>query len=113
MAPDWTADWLHREATFILDAWAHKEGLASFEAADPERRAALTARLTTMMRTNAFDPGTGVLTIDPLRAQAFEANAAHHADVFRAGRDEYAIPRGALTDPARLRAMSTFFFWTS
>jgi nitric oxide reductase subunit B len=113
VAPDWTADWLHREATFVLDAWAHKEGLASFEAADPERRAALTARLTTMMRTNAFDPGTGVLTIDPLRAQAFEANAAHYADVFRAGRDEYAIPRGALTDPARLRAMSTFFFWTS
>ena len=22
VAPDWTADWLHREATFILDDWA-------------------------------------------------------------------------------------------
>ena len=22
VAPDWTADWLHREATFILDSWA-------------------------------------------------------------------------------------------
>ena len=25
VAPDWTADWLHREATFILDRWANDE----------------------------------------------------------------------------------------
>ena len=25
VAPDWTADWLHREATFILDRWAKAE----------------------------------------------------------------------------------------
>jgi len=54
-----------------------------------------------------------VLTLDPVRVQAFEANAAHYADVFSKGRDAYAIPAGALTDPARLRAMSAFFFWTS
>jgi nitric oxide reductase subunit B len=24
-APDWTADWLHREAVFILDRWANDE----------------------------------------------------------------------------------------
>ena len=23
VAPDWTADWLHREAVFILDRWAN------------------------------------------------------------------------------------------
>ena len=23
VAPDWTADWLHREAMFILDRWAN------------------------------------------------------------------------------------------
>ena len=25
VAPDWTADWLHREAMFILDSWASAE----------------------------------------------------------------------------------------
>src|SRR5687768_11030902 len=25
VAPDWTADWLHREAMFALDEWAHQE----------------------------------------------------------------------------------------
>lgn len=23
LAPDWNADWLHRELTFILDNWSH------------------------------------------------------------------------------------------
>jgi nitric oxide reductase subunit B len=26
VAPDWTADWFHREATLVLDAWARGEG---------------------------------------------------------------------------------------
>ena len=25
VAPDWTADWLHREATFVLTEWANTE----------------------------------------------------------------------------------------
>src|SRR5215471_12758680 len=25
IAPDWTADWLHREAVFVLNAWAGAE----------------------------------------------------------------------------------------
>jgi nitric oxide reductase subunit B len=33
--------------------------------------------------------------------------------VFAAGRDEYAIPRGALTDGAKARQMASFFWWTS
>ncbi len=113
VAPDWTADWLHREATFVLDTWARAEGQASFDTAGPEKRAALQARLKALMRTSTFDPATDTLTLAPVRAAAFEANAEHYADVFSAGRDAYAIPKGALTDPTRLRQMSTFFFWTS
>jgi nitric oxide reductase subunit B len=48
-----------------------------------------------------------------VRAEAFAANAAHYADVFTAGRSEYAIPQGALTQPDKLRDMAAFFFWTS
>ena len=48
-----------------------------------------------------------------MRARAFEANAAHFADVFRSGRAEYAIPAGALSDEAKLRQLAAFFFWTS
>lgn len=113
VAPDWTADWLHREAVFILDRWAAAEGAADYQALDAERRAMLRARLEGLMRTNTYDAATGVITVDPVRAEAFQAVAAHYADVFSKGRDEYAIPRGALTDPQKLRDMAAFFWWTS
>jgi nitric oxide reductase subunit B len=78
-----------------------------------ERQAALRARLTGLVRTNTYDAQSGTLTVDPIRAEAFEANARHYADVFARGRPEYAIPAGALTDPDGQQAMSAFFFWTA
>jgi nitric oxide reductase subunit B len=111
VAPDWTADWLHRESVYILDAWAG--GAGAYAALPPERQAALQSRLQEMMRANTYDAATGTLTVDPVRAEAFEANFAHYADVFARGRDEYAIPAGALTDATRARQLAAFFFWTS
>src|SRR5437764_11095976 len=34
VAPDWTADWLHREAAFTLDSWARSEGAQGYEYVD-------------------------------------------------------------------------------
>ena len=31
VAPDWTADWLHREAVYTLDTWARAEGAKDFD----------------------------------------------------------------------------------
>jgi nitric oxide reductase subunit B len=56
---------------------------------------------------------TGDVTIDPIRAAAFQANLAHYSDVFSQGREDYSIPAGAVTDSQRLRNLSAFFFWTS
>ena len=43
VASDWMADWLHREALFVLAAWSRaKHGLA-WDDLDRERRAALIA----------------------------------------------------------------------
>src|SRR5919205_656892 len=113
VAPDWTADWLHRESTFVLDGWARAEGARDFASLPVERQASLKARLVLLMRTNTYDPATGRVTVSPARAAAFDAVAAHYADVFARGRDEYAIPRGALTDPQKARQMAAFFWWTS
>ena len=106
VAPDWTADYLHREVTFILVA-------QGFETAGADRQAALKARLQSDMRRNTWNADTGVLTIAPDRARAFDALTAYYAGVFRDGRKEYAIPAGSLTDPARSRQMTAFFFWTA
>jgi nitric oxide reductase subunit B len=113
VAPDWSADWLHREAVYVLDSWARQSGGKDYASLDPERQAALRARLRRVMRTNTYDPGSGQVTVDAVRAEAFQALSQHYADVFGNGRPAYAIPAGALTDPARQRQMAAFFWWTS
>jgi nitric oxide reductase subunit B len=113
VAPDWTADWLHREATFVLDRWARAEGAGSYAALGAERQAALRERLARAMHRNTLDAATGTVRLGAERAAAFDANAAHYAEVFSKGSDPYAIPSGAVPDPADARALAAFFWWTS
>jgi nitric oxide reductase subunit B len=113
VAPDWTADWLHRECEFVLEAWAQAEQGSGYSALPLERQAALRARLAEMLRENRYDPATHTLAIDAVRARAFESNLRHYSHVFGAGQPEYAIPKGALTDPARQHMLAAFFFWTA
>jgi len=57
VAPDWSADWLHREAEWLLQHWAAEEGNgAPFDSLPVERQAALKARLKEELRTNTHDP---------------------------------------------------------
>ena len=113
VAPDWSADWLHREATFILDEWARAGGAPSYQASSIETQGALRARLAVVVRTNRYDKATDTLVLPGVRVRAFEALAGHYADVFAAGRSEYAIPPGALTDAGKMLDMCRFFWWTS
>jgi nitric oxide reductase subunit B len=113
VAPDWTADWLHREAIFILDAWAQSGMHKDYQDISAEQRALFQTRLSAMMRTNTYDPHSGTITIDPVRWKAFESNLAHYSSVFTEGRTEYAIPPNAQPDPVKLRQLAAFYFWGS
>jgi len=113
VAPDWTADWLHREAVFILDRWSKDYYGSEFEKLDNEKQSQLSGRLTTLMRANTYDPATQTVTVAPIRADAFASNLAHYSDVFSNGKTDFAIPAGTVTDTDRLHRLSAFFFWTS
>mgnify|MGYP001028632715 FL=1 len=113
VAPDWTADWLHRESLFILDRWSAAEHGKPYAEASAEQQAALVARLGKRAKANGYDAATGTLTIDAERGDAFDALAAHYAHVFTEGRADYAIRRGTLSDATEVRRMSAFFFWSA
>jgi nitric oxide reductase subunit B len=113
VAPDWTADWLHREAMFILNKWSNESFGADYEKLTPEQQAQLSGRLSESLRKNTYDATSGTITIDPIRAEAFQANVAHYSEVFSKGNVDYAIPAGAVTDENRLRQLSAFISWTA
>src|SRR4051812_39780614 len=66
VAPDWTADWLHREALYILEEWAHAEYGGAYASIDGEKQASLQHRLQTIMRANRYDASKQTLTIEPV-----------------------------------------------
>ena len=113
LAPDWSADWLHRESESILDTWAVRQGAPNFAALDQDHQDLFKARLIREMRTNTYSASSNRVTIDRDRAVAFGQLADYYADLFATGRAEYAIPQGALTDPAKLHQLAAFFWWTS
>jgi nitric oxide reductase subunit B len=113
VAPDWTADYLHREAVFILNRLSNKEFGRDYAALAGEQQAVMRQRLQDMLRKNTFDAAANKITIDPLRAEAFEENLKHYTQIFANGSAEYAIQRGAQSDPQKLRLLNSFFFWTA
>ena len=94
VAPDWTADWLHREAMAILDLWASAESGKPYAALDPPLQASYRERLKELMRNNRYDPARQAIVVEPVRAEAIRTTSAHFMDVFSHGRQDYAIPAG-------------------
>ena len=76
-APDWSADWLHREATALLDIWASREYGRAWQELDAEQQGALRARLTGEYRRNTYDPETATVVVSSDRAAAIRVTAAH------------------------------------
>jgi nitric oxide reductase subunit B len=115
-APDWSADWLHRESTSLLNMWASAEGAASFDGLPAERQAALKERLKKELRTNTFDIASETLTISPDRNRAVRETARHYENLFggapelRSLREAYAMQETVVSDPARLAKLPAFFF---
>jgi len=113
VAPDWTADWLHREATFVLNEWAAGDYSKPYDQLAAEDQARLRGRLEEIYRRNSYDAATQTVRIDPVRAKAFESNLRHFSDVFMNGDSAYAIPAGSVSTPERMRHLAGFFFWTA
>ncbi|HEY0953358.1 MAG TPA: nitric-oxide reductase large subunit, partial [Roseateles sp.] len=109
VAPDWSADWLHREAEALTAR--HRAGDA-----DP---AAVAARVRTEMRRNTYDDTTGIVKVSPARAEAIREVAAHYDGLFGAEpaldklREQYAMTPGALPDAQHRQALTAFFFWSA
>ena len=120
VAPDWTADWLHREAVAILDAWARSEYSAPDHASlGKAEQAALEARLQELLRTNTFDEATGTITIGEDRLLAMNNVSAHYQSLFsndpatKSLREAYAMKDGTVADAEHRRMMTAFYWWTA
>ena len=118
IAPDWNADYLHRETEMLLGLLAQKDG-KTYKDLPEDEQAKYLVQLRKELRTNTYDAASGVITFSPERAQVARALADYYTKLFMDDpsmdhvRKSYAIPKGAIKDPARMAQMNAFFTWTT
>jgi nitric oxide reductase subunit B len=117
-APDWTADWLHRELTAWLELGAQQTHGKAYAAVGGAAQAALREQLRIEYRGNRVDQKE-VLRLSARRVQAIEQTASYYDLLFsdapslQKSREHFAMKENTLPSAERRRQMTQFFFWTA
>ncbi len=118
-APDWTADWLHRELEAWLELAAREIHGQSYADLDDRQQHALRYELKTTYRTNTYDAATDRVQVSERRAQAMAQTADYYNRLFggdpalTSTRASYAMKEVTLPDAGRRERLTEFFFWTA
>ncbi len=119
LAPDWSADWLHREALELL-SHITKDEITGISATEQQQLEMHKVTLRHEMRKNTYDTDSGIVTVSANRAAAINTVAQHFINLFTAKnehylalRKEYAFPLNSVLNKQDARQLSGFFFWTA
>lgn len=118
VAPDWSADWLHREAVALRDIRTAQFAHGGATPSDLDR-GAIALALKAEMRRNTYDEIGGTVTVSPERAQAIHQVAQHIEGLFGTEpslaklREQYAMTEGALPAAEDRQALTAFFWWSA
>jgi nitric oxide reductase subunit B len=119
VAPDWSADWLHREALALQDLFAQHDYKANYTDLPAQLRGQIDILVKQELRTNTYDAKAHVLAVSDIRAQAIRQVAAHYAGLFGTEpklnklREQYAMTAGSLPEADERQALTGFFFWSA
>lgn len=117
-APDWTADWLHRELVAWLDLAAQDRYGQPYDALDAGEQALLRAELKAEYRANGLD-AEGQLIVSARRQAAMAQAASYYDRLFsdapelKTSRESFAMKEDTLPSAERREALTRFFFWTA
>lgn len=117
LAPDWTADWLRREAEALLDLIAKRDQLAG-TTPELQHEIHITA-LKNEIRKNTYNSNTGIVTLSRERAGAIDVVTEHYRALFQGDEDyldlrrDYAFPVHQTLSRENAHALSAFVFWSA
>ncbi len=119
VAPDWSADWLHREALALREVLSRKMHRQPYDKLGLADRAAVDALVKDEMRRNTYDADRNTVTVSAERAQAIAEVQRHYTGLFGtepafdALREKYAMTANSLPRAEDRKALAGFFFWSS
>ena len=117
-APDWSADWLHRELIAWLELAAQERFKRPYGELTAPKQAELREELRLEYRSNRTD-AQNTLVVSVRRAQAMQQTAGYYDALFsdapelKKSRAAFAMKDNTLPDAERRQHLSQFFFWTA
>ena len=118
-APDWTADWIHREVLGWLDQQAQREFGKPYDQLSERDQATLHYDAQQAFRKNTYDQATGKVTLSADRIRSIEGVAAYYDKLFGSDpelhklREAYAMKEDTLPDADKRAKLNAFFFWSA
>ena len=119
IAPDWTADWLHREQQAWLAISASLIYQKDFDSLSYEQQLILTDAYRREARKNTYNPDDGSITLSTVRVAAIAVVTNHYVSLFgnepetEQLRNDYAMMDNTLGTLERREAFTAFVFWTA
>ena len=116
-APDWTADWLHKELVAFMDIKANQLYGVKFNALNAEQQANIKAITKSEYRTNTLK--NGVITISDERIAAAKVVRDEYNGLFgndpkyQKLRENYAMKNNTLAKEENREQLNDFFFWAT
>lgn len=120
VAPDWTADWLHKEAQAWLDITAMQRFNKDFAQLDSQQQAGLEQALREDIRRNTVVQqanGDTEITLSTTRIAAIKQVEQHYIALFgddpklSSLREQYAMKEGTVPSLDRREKLNAFLFW--
>lgn len=118
-APDWTADWLHRELTAWLDIIANQQFGKPYADLDKSAQAVLLSQLQDEYRHQSRINENDKVVLSPARIQAIQATADYYIKLYgdepslAKSRESFAMKDNTLPSLEARQKLANFYFWTA
>jgi nitric oxide reductase subunit B len=116
LAPDWTADVLHRwglATAGVLTQNNPQFSEADLQALTASERASLQAKVSEQFKTNRYDPQTGALVLTAAQTQGLQQVFQDYRQLLAHGSRIHSIPDGWFQNEQQIHDVTAFFTWTS
>lgn len=116
-APDWTADWLHRELVNYQEIYSQQNFNKAFRATNDTEKLIIKSALLQDYRKSAIV--NDVVNVSDIRRDAFLKTREYYLSLFsntsdlRETRKAYAIHEEVLPSPEKREKMMAFFHWST
>jgi len=113
LGPDFSAEYLHSLALDTQQAFAQAQFGQTYDKLAQNDQLIVDANVQEALKTNRYDPTTGVLSVLQPEADSFANQITKWTDYFSGPGVSRGLEANFIRDPVEIRQLTAFFAWTA